>query len=141
MAITGQAKLLSSTTKIKKIDTRQAMYMSRNIETRSVKHCCHERAITVTHSKFESVALVIQHAMCMRHIILSSAASPDLKNLSTFYHKRYDFRKIYTTQNACFNFSLKVLPETFLILRITHQDVIINILGSSSKVSVTLVIF
>jgi hypothetical protein len=125
----------------KKIDTRQAMYMSRNIVARSVKHCWHERAITITYSKFESVALAIQHVMCMRHIILSSAASPDLKNLSTIYHKRYDFRKSYSTQNACFNFSLKVLPGTFLILRITHQDVIINILESSSKVSVILVMF
>ena len=38
-----------------------------------------------------SVALVIQHAMRMRHIILSSVACAVLY-FSTLSHKRYDFR-------------------------------------------------
>jgi len=39
-------------------------------------------------------ALVIQHAMRMRRIVLSSVARPALKHFSTLYHKRYNFRGV-----------------------------------------------
>ena len=43
-----------------------------NTEVHSCNHCCHGKAVSVTYSKCVSVALVIKHAQCMHHIILSS---------------------------------------------------------------------
>ena len=42
----------------------------RNIEAPSRNHCCRVKAITIAHSEFVSAALVIQHAMRMRHIVI-----------------------------------------------------------------------
>jgi hypothetical protein len=42
--------------------TRQAMYVQRNIEVRSRNHCCRGKAINITYFECVSVALVIQHA-------------------------------------------------------------------------------
>jgi hypothetical protein len=39
------------------------------------------------------VALLIQHALLMRRLILSSAACLTLQNVSTLPHQRHDFRK------------------------------------------------
>jgi hypothetical protein len=50
-------------------------------------------AICIPHSDRVSVALVIQTAKRMRHIILPFVACPNLPNVSTLSHKRHDFRK------------------------------------------------
>jgi hypothetical protein len=52
------------------VPTGQAIYVEHNIETRSLKHCCSGKEITITYSKCVFVALVIQHAMRMRHIVI-----------------------------------------------------------------------
>ena len=52
--------------------TREAMYVSRNIEARSRNQSFRWKAISIAHSECVSAALVIQHAMRMRRIILSS---------------------------------------------------------------------
>ena len=51
--------------------TRQTMYVKRNIETRKYNHCCSGEAINITYCECVFVALGIQLAMRMRHIILS----------------------------------------------------------------------
>ena len=47
----------------------------------------------VLHILSVCVALFFQHARCMRHIILSSAASLAPPYFSALSHKRHDFRK------------------------------------------------
>jgi hypothetical protein len=80
------------------------------------------------------VALGIQHAMCMRHIVINGLSrSTDFRTLSL---KRYDFRKNVIERKMS---SLQLLSETFLVLRRT--DRIKNVYWSSCKVLVILVGF
>jgi hypothetical protein len=59
--------------------TTQALYVNCNIEARSCNHYYSGKAISVTYSKCVFVALDIQHAMPMRHIILLSVSCPILR--------------------------------------------------------------
>jgi hypothetical protein len=51
--------------------------------------------MSITYSECVSVALDIQYAERMRHIILSSLACPAILYYSTSSHKRKDFRGSY----------------------------------------------
>jgi hypothetical protein len=84
-----------------------------------------------------SVAFVIQHAI--RHITLSPVACPALQNFFTS-HKRQIIEKMLLNIKCGLRFSLQIVSETFLILRITQRD-IINMHRSSCKVPVILVRF
>ena len=53
----------------------------RNIEARSRNHCCSGKEIVITYSECVFVALGIQHAMRMRHIVIC-----DLPRSTTFFH-------------------------------------------------------
>jgi hypothetical protein len=46
------------------------MYVSRDIQERSPNHCHIGKTISITYSECLSVALVIQHAARMRHIVI-----------------------------------------------------------------------
>ena len=56
------------------------------------------------------VAVIIQHATLLRHILLSSVASLAPPNFSTLSHKRHDFRKTFTTYKMC----VLILSTTFI---------------------------
>jgi hypothetical protein len=86
------------------------------------------------------VALVIQHAKRMRHIILSSVACLALPYFSTLSHKRYDFRKKVIERKMVVLISSTNLSDTCLILKIIERD-IINLHKSSCKLNVILVRF
>jgi hypothetical protein len=82
--------------------------------------------------------LVIQHEMCMRHIILSSVACLAVQYFSTWFHKGHDSQGKKNPLNikCVFWFSLQLLSERFFILGTVQQDIIIHIHMSSCEIPV-----
>jgi hypothetical protein len=74
-----------------------------------------ECQISFTYSDCVCVALVIQHAMRMHHVILSSVACPALQYFSTLSHKRHDFREKFTD----YKIGVLIFSTTF-IWNISH---------------------
>ena len=95
-----------------------------NIEARSYKHCCSRKAaLHILDCQSVSVALVTQHTMRSRRLILSSVASLALRCFSTLSHKGTIFwYKLLNIKYVLF--SLQILSETFLILTKIRQDII-----------------
>jgi hypothetical protein len=124
------------------VSTRQAMCVWRNIEARSCIHCCHGKTISITYPECVSVALVIQHAMPMRRIILSSVSYPAVPYFSTLSHKRHDFRKKRLLNiKFVFWFSLHLSSQTLLILSRIQWSITTSVHRSSAKVPVTVLRF
>ena len=82
--------------------TRGVMYVQRNTETRSCNHCCSGKAVSVIYSECVFVALGIQHAKRMRHVILSHLWPVRLYHIFLpLSHKRHDLRKKVTEHKMC----------------------------------------
>ena len=88
------------------------------------------------------VALVIQHAKRMLCIMLSSVTSLAAPYFQHYLISGTIFVKQDVEHKLCvFWFSLQIVSETFLTLRIIQRDVVINMETSSRKVPVILVGF
>jgi len=75
------------------------MYILRNNEERSYKHCCNEKSINTAYSKIVFVALIIQHGMRMHHIAICGL--PRSTNFSTLSHHWDEFWKNVTDHKMC----------------------------------------
>ena len=72
-----------------------------NIEAHSYNHCCYRKEIPITYSERVSVALGIQHAKRMLHVILSPVVCMAIPYFPTLSHKRHDFRQKVIENNMC----------------------------------------
>jgi hypothetical protein len=90
---------------------------------------------------WKHVALLIQHATRMRHIVTSFVAPLAPPYFLTLSHKRQDIREDVTEYKICVLVFCITLFETFLVLRRFQRDIVINVTTSSYKVSVILVGF
>jgi hypothetical protein len=82
--------------------TREAMYVQRIIEARSRNHCRCGKAVSITYSECEFVALASHHAKRTRLTILSSVACTAVPQLYTLCHKWHDFREKVIEQKYVF---------------------------------------
>jgi hypothetical protein len=91
------------------------MYVQHNIEACLGDHCCSGKAVSITQPVCASVALRIQHAMPMCHIIMWPA--PLCNTFPTLFHKQHNFQKKKLLNMKCvFRVSLQLLSEIFFIL-------------------------
>jgi hypothetical protein len=97
------------------------------MEAHSSNHRCSGKAVRFTYSERMFVALSIQHAMSMRHIILST--------------RLYNICPYYFINGTIFQDKKKVIAYKILILRRTQRDVTKNVCWSSRKVAVIIVRF
>ena len=111
------------------------MYVQRNIEARSRNHCCHGKAISrllliglcaracgqpgawACACAYVHVALLIQYATRMRHIVTSFVVPLAPPYFSTLSDKWHDFQKEVTEHEMCVFIFSTILSKTFLILR------------------------
>jgi hypothetical protein len=75
-----------------------------NAGARSCNHCCSGKAVSIACSECVFVAFVIQHAMRMRHITLSSVVGPAVQYFSALSHKRHGFGNDVIKHQMCFDF-------------------------------------
>jgi hypothetical protein len=95
-------------------------------------HCCRRKAINITYSECVSVALVIQHAMCMSCIYWYLCPLWLYHSFPHYVINVMILEESYWTQNV-FWFSVQLLSKTFLILRRLEQNIIIMCIGHNIK--------
>ena len=112
-----------------------------NVKASSCNYCCRGKAASITYSECVLVALGIQHAMRMRHIVIYRPVQ--LYHIFPHYltNGRICRKEKLLNIKYVFWFSLQLLSETFLISRRTERDMIKNVSWCSYKVPVNLDIY
>jgi hypothetical protein len=90
----------------------------------------------IKYSECVSVALVIQHAKHMRHIILPSVACLALPYFSTLSHTWHEFRGEKVAEYKIVFLISLLFSEIFIILRRIKRYIVINVCMSSCKLPV-----
>ena len=103
-----------------------------NTEECLCNHCCSRKSINTTFQEYVSVAFVMQHAICMCHIVICG-----LPVCNIFPH--YLINGMIFENSYINKMCVLISSTTFLILRITDWDMIQNVHTSSCKVPVILV--
>jgi hypothetical protein len=91
--------------------TGKAMHVLRTTEARSRKQVCRGKAIRITHSECDSLALSMQHAMRMSHVVICGL--PGCTVFFTSFHKRQNLGKMLLSMNNMSWFSLKFCLKHF----------------------------
>jgi hypothetical protein len=99
------------------------------------------KEVRFTYSESVSVDLIIQHVQRVHRIILSPVPCLAVPYFSTLSHKQHDFRKKIIEHEMCVLIFSTNSSETFVSLRKTMQDIIINSYWSLCEVPIILVIF
>jgi hypothetical protein len=114
------------------------MYYKRNIGARSRNYCCSGKAVSVTYSVCVFVVLGIQRAVRLRHVSCHLWSVRLYCTFPRFLINGTIVEKALPNVKYVFWFSLQLLSETFLILRRTGRDTIINMHRSSCSVPLIL---
>ena len=99
------------------------------------------KAVSITYFNCVFVASGIQHAKLMSPIILWSVACLAVPYFSHYLINGTIFENMLLKIKCVFWFSLQLLSETFLLLRRTERDIVVNVHSCSCKVPVFLVRF
>jgi len=125
------------------IATRQATYVYRNIQERSINHCCRTKAVSVTYSECVSVVLVMQHTQSACTVLHGHQWPlrfyhffPHCLINGTIFRGEKKVTAFFIFYFFIFLFSLQLLPETFLVIGRIQRDTIISVHGFSRKVPI-----
>jgi len=97
-------------------------------------HSCGGKVVSMVYSKCVFVASGIQHAKCMRSIVLWSMACLAVSYFPHYLINGTIFEKMLLKIKSVFWFSLQLLSEIFLLLRRTERDIVINVQGGARNV-------